>query len=114
MEKILTIDGRQVPFKSTGAFLLRYKAQFGRDALQDIYKLQEAIGENNEVKDLSALDLEVFYNLVWTLAKTADPTIPPPMEWLDSFSEFPLMDILPELMNMMFSSLGATAKSKKK
>lgn len=56
MEKVLTIDGRQVPFKSTGALLLRYKAQF-RDALQDIFKLQEVLGDNNEVKDLSALDL---------------------------------------------------------
>ena len=114
MEKQLTIDGRQVKFKSTGAFLLRYKAQFGRDALQDIIKLQEALGENSEVKNISALDLEVFYNLIWTLAKTADPDIEPPMEWLDSFSTFPLMDILPELMDMIFGCLGSTVKSKKK
>lgn len=115
MEKILTIDGRQVKFKSTGAFLLRYKAQFGRDAIQDIFRLQNAIDEKtNKLKDISALDLEVFYNLVWTLAKTADPSIPPPMEWLDSFSEFPLMDIIPELMDMIFSCLSTTVQSKKK
>ena len=115
MEKILTIDGRQVKFKSTGAFLLRYKAQFGRDALQDIFRLQNAINaETNEIKDLSALDLEVFYNLIWTLAKTADPNIPPPMEWLDSFSEFPLIDIIPEVVDMIFSCLTSTVESKKK
>lgn len=115
MEKILTIDGRQVKFKSTGAFLLRYKVQFGRDAIQDIFRLQNAIDEKtNKLKDISALDLEVFYNLVWTLAKTADPSIPPPMEWLDSFSEFPLMDIIPELMDMIFSCLSTTVQSKKK
>ena len=78
MEKILNIDGRQVKFKSTGAFLLRYKAQFGRDALQDILKLDTAIDRNSKkILNLEALDLEVFYNLVWTLAKTADPTILP-------------------------------------
>lgn len=115
MEKILTIDGRQVKFKSTGAFLLKYKAQFGRDALQDIFRLQNAINtDTNEIKDLSALDLEVFYNLIWTLAKTADPSIPPPMEWLDGFSEFPLIDIIPEVVDMIFSCLQSTAKSKKK
>ena len=43
MEKILTIDGRQVRFKSTGAFLLRYKMQFGRDAIADVYKMYEAV-----------------------------------------------------------------------
>lgn len=115
MEKILTIDGRQVKFKSTGAFLLRYKAQFGRDAIQDIFRLQSSIDpKTREVKDLSALDLEVFYNLIWTLAKTADPSIPPPMEWLDSFSEFPLVDIIPEVADMIFSCLQSSATSKKK
>lgn len=115
MEKILTIDGRQVKFKSTGAFLLKYKAQFGRDALQDILRLQNAINtKTNEIKDLSALDFEVFYNLIWTLAKTADPSIPPPMEWLDSFSEFPLIDIIPEVVDMIFSCLKSTTQSKKK
>jgi len=114
MEKILTIDGRQVKFKSTGAFLLRYKAQFGRDALQDILKLQGAIDNKNQIKNIGALDLEVFYNLVWTLAKTADPSIPPPLEWLDEFSEFPLMDIIPEIVDMIFSCLTSTVESKKK
>jgi hypothetical protein len=114
MEKILTIDGRQVKFKSSGAFLLRYKAQFKRDALQDILKLQGAIDNKNQIKNIDALDLEVFYNLVWTLAKTADSSIPPPMEWLDTFGEFPLMDIIPELTDMIFSSLSATVQSKKK
>lgn len=115
MEKILTIDGRQVKFKSTGAFLLRYKAQFGRDAIQDILKLQSAIDLNtNELVNYEALDLEVFYNLAWSLAKTADPSLPPPMEWLDSFSEFPLVDVLPELTDMIFSSLTTTVQSKKK
>jgi hypothetical protein len=114
VEKILNIDGRQVKFKSTGAFLLRYKAQFKRDALQDIFKLQTAINENNQITNIDALDLEVFYNLIWTLAKTADPTIDPPMEWLDGFGEFPLMEIIPELTDIMFSSLTSTVQSKKK
>lgn len=131
MEKIITIDNRQVKFKSTGAFLLRYKAQFHRDAIKDIYRLQgavevveetivddetgeERIVKKNIIKDIEALDLEVFYNLVWTLAKTADPTILTPMEWLDTFSEFPLYDILPELMHMIFSSFNTTIESKKK
>jgi len=114
MEKILIIDGRQVRFKSTGAFLLRYKAQFGRDALQDILRIQSAIDNKGRIKNIDTLDLEVFYNLVWTLAKTADPSIPPPLEWLDEFSEFPLMDIIPEIVDMIFSCLTSTVESKKK
>ena len=114
MEKVLIIDGRQVKFKSTGAFLLRYKAQFGREALQDIFKLQNAIDDKGQVKDISALNLEVVYDLVWTLAKTAEPSILPPLEWLDTFGEFPLSEIVPEVIDMIYGSIGATVESKKK
>jgi len=114
MEKILTIDGRQVPFKNTGAFMLRYRAQFGRDALRDIYRLKGLVGANGKLGNLDALDLEPFYNLVWTLAKTADPNITPPMEWLDTFESFPLMDILPELEDMLWQALESNIESKKK
>jgi hypothetical protein len=113
MERILTIDGRQVKFKSTGAFLLRYKAQFGRDALKDIYKMQDAIGDDGEIKNIDVMDLEVFYDLVWTLAKTADPALPPPLDWLDSFSEFPIAEIMTEVMDLIYGSIGATVESKK-
>lgn len=114
MEKILNIDGRQVKFKSTGAFLLRYKAQFQRDAIKDIYKMQNAIDDNNEISNIDALDLEIFYDLLWTLAKTADKSIEPPMEWLDSFDEFPLMDIIPEVVGLIFSCMTSSVDSKKK
>lgn len=111
MEKTLTIDGRQVRFKSTGAFLLRYKAQFGRDVFADVMRLADAIDENTgELKNLDAFDLEVFYNLVWTLAKTADPTLPDPMTWLDTFTEFPIFEILPEVQDMILASVQSTKK----
>ncbi|MDD3040775.1 hypothetical protein [Bacteroides sp.] len=114
MEKILVIDGRDVKFKSTGAFLLRYKAQFGRDALRDIFILQESVNAEGQVVNANALELEIVYDLIWVLAKTADPNIPPPMEWLDTFEEFPLSEIVPEITDMIYRSMGITVESKKK
>lgn len=114
MEKIINIDGKDIKFKSTGAFLLRYKAQFGRDAIKDIYKLKDSIGDNGEIANVEVLDLEVFYNLTWTLAKTANPSIDPPLEWLDSFEIFPLIDIIPEIIDLIFSSIAPKIESKKK
>ena len=117
MEKILTIDGRQVKFKSTAAYLLKYKAQFGRDAIQDLYKILESVdSKTKEVKDISALDLGILYDMVWSLAKQADPNIPPPMEWLDEFDTFPLLDkeYLPMWLDMIKSSFSSSVESKKK
>jgi hypothetical protein len=114
MEKIINIDGRDVKFKSTGATLLRYKAQFKRDALQDIFKLEKAFDKETNEIEIDKLDLEVFYNLIWTLAKTANSEIEDPMTWLDTFSEFPLMNIIPETMELLMATIKPTVSPKKK
>lgn len=116
MEKTLVIDGKNVSFKSTGATALRYKSQFGKDFFAEIFKLKSLEGlaklENAEIspEQLRTLDFEVFYNLAWVMAKTANNEVPDPITWLDSFEVFPLLDIIPQLQDMILSSL----QSKKK
>lgn len=114
MEKTIKIDGQDVKFKSTGALPMRYKSQFGRDFFQDLFKMQAAAEINNKeapaIKDIEKLDFDTFYKIIWTLAKTADKTIPEPIEWLDSFGEFPIMDILDEVMVMIESTIQAKKK----
>lgn len=109
MEKTLTIDGKQVRFKSTGATPLRYKTQFGTDFFADLMKMEKLSKIKNKkqpsYEDVKSLDMEVFYNICWVLAKTADKSIPEPLEWLDTFDEFPLMEILPELQELISGSL---------
>lgn len=115
MEKTIIIDGVKVRFKTNGATPLRYKAQFGKDYLKEILKMSplEKINKKKkdfDVKDLEVLDFEVFYNISWVMAKTADPTIPEPLEWLASFDEFPIGDIFPELQELMIASLMTSKK----
>lgn len=113
MEKTVVIDGKEVRFKSTGATALRYKAQFRKDYLTEILKLNSLNGLNlgeASPEQLENVDFEVFYNIAWTLAKTADPSIPDPLTWLDRFEEFPVFDIFPELQDMIV----ATIQGKKK
>lgn len=115
MEKTITIDGKDIRFKTNGATPLRYKAQFGKDYFQEILKMAslEKLKDGStdvEVKDLENLDFQVFYNIAWIMAKTATPEIPEPMAWFESFEEFPIGEILPELQEMMASSLASTKK----
>lgn len=113
MEKTLTIDGKQVRFKSNGATPLRYKAQFKKDFFKEILKLLPLAGmtaENITPEHLEIIDFEVFFNITWILAKTADPTIPEPIEWLEQFDEFPMADIIPELQEILLSSFQASKK----
>lgn len=114
MEKTIEIDGKKVRFKSNGATPLRYKAQFGTDYFKEIMKLAPLQKINTKKgitpDELAALDFEVFFNISWILAKTADPSIPEPLEWLDQFDEFPMAEVIPQLQDLMVSSFRSTKK----
>lgn len=115
MEKTIVIDGKNVRFKANGATPLRYKAQFGRDYFKELLKMSplEKVAKkkgNVEAADLEALDFEVLYNISWIMAKTADPTIPEPLEWLGSFDVFPIVEIFPDLQDLMTASLMSSKK----
>lgn len=113
MEKIIEIDGKQVKFKSTAATPLRYKAQFGKDYFLEILKMEELTKikkTKNQAETLAKIDFNTFYNIIWVLAKTADKKIPEPLEWLDTFEEFPLFEIIPQIQDLIVASI----KGKKK
>jgi hypothetical protein len=115
MEKTIEIDGKKVRFKTNGATPLRYKAQFGKDYFKEILKLaplQKLQGSEKGIspEDLQHLDFEVFYNISWIMAKTADPTIPEPLEWLEQFDEYPMADVIPQLQDLMMASFQTTKK----
>lgn len=118
MEKTILIDGKQVRFKTNGAIPLRYKAQFGKDYFKEILKMAPLakLGGKKDLlpEDLEALDFDIFFNIAWIMAKTADSTIPTPLEWLESFDEFPLIEIFPDLQELMIASLQGNATKKKK
>lgn len=113
MEKILDIDGKQVRFKSTAAFAKRYKAQFGRNVFSDFYRLSSVLKKDevgNDVVDYENLDIDVFYDIAWVMAKTAEPSLPPVTEWLDTFDEFPIEETLSELVPLITQSLVSAKK----
>lgn len=116
MEKTIIIDGKEVRFKSTAATPLRYKAQFGKDFFAEILKMGalEKLGKLNpekiNAKDLEGLDFEVFYNIAWVMAKTADPKIPDPITWLDQFDEFPMVEVIPALQDMILATISGKKK----
>ena len=109
MEKIIKIGNKEVALKTTGATLLRYKMQFGKDLLAELIKLDAAYqgGKLNVEK----LDFEMFFNILWVMAKTANPDIKPPIEWLDGFESLPLLEILPDIMDLL-TNLMKTSKKK--
>ena len=119
MEKTVEIDGKKVRLKSTAGTPKRYKAQFRKDYFSELLKLSKLMsGVDSETFDLSKidyseldyLDFEVFYNFIWVLAKTAEKTIPEPLDWLDEFETMPIAEIFPEIIDLLESSISSKKK----
>lgn len=118
MEKLIEIDGKQVPFKATARTPVLYRSIFGKDIFRDLIKLTDKLKqatENNE--DASMLDVEtlqVFLNIAYVMARQADKTIPSDMdEWLDQFSMFSIYQILPELLELWNMNMTQISEAKK-
>ncbi|EOW9529897.1 hypothetical protein ACO11K_003661 [Bacillus cytotoxicus] len=113
MEKTITVDGKQIRLKCTGATPMRFNAQFGKDYFAEVLKVAVIGKEGFASMDLSLLanlETESLYNIIYIFAKTANPDIPDKLSWLDSFDEFPVFDIFIEIQDMIM----ATMQSKKK
>ena len=118
MEKTIYIDEKPVRLRSTAALPKRYKAQFRRDYFADLLKISKVFGcgkvnsalTNVKFSDLDYLDMDVLYDVIWTMAKSADKSIPDPMEWLDGFETFPLQEIMTEVQELLENSMPQTKK----
>lgn len=127
MEKTINISGHDVRCRCTAKTLLIYKAQTGREWLEDVQELQQVIKKankstpaeqvieaNNGTKcclDVAKLNTETAMNVAWSMAKTADKTIPDVEEWLDEFDSFPVLTVMVELYPMMNQALQVDRKN---
>ena len=126
MEKMVKIDGKEVGFRATALTPRIYRHKIGRDMIQDLNKLQasynkamrlpdEATDEERKEAQLSALDLEIFENAAYVMAKQYDANLPnSPEEWLDGFETFSIYEIVPAILELWQLNSATTAKPKKK
>lgn len=126
MDKVLTISGREVGFRATALTPRIYRHKIGRDIIQDLNQLRKSYakaieGQNAKTEEeqrdaqLSVLDLEIFENAAYVMAKQYDPDVPASLDdWLDEFETFSIYEILPEILQLWSLNERTTAKPKKK
>lgn len=138
MDKIVIIDGQEVGFRANALTPRLYRHKIGRDIIRDLNHLRRAYSKamqvqvakpengasaeeisayNDAVEDaqLDILDLEIFENAAYIMARQYDPTIPAtPEEWLEGFSTFSVYEILPEILVLWQINQQTTSAPKKK
>lgn len=115
IKKIVTIDGKEVPFRASATIPRLYRAYFNRDIFKDISKLKEVKSKTENGTSFEINDLELFENVAYIMAKHADPDIPnTPDEWLEQFNMFSIYEILPEILDLWALDNKTMIDSKKK
>lgn len=126
MDKILTVGGKEVGFRATALTPRLYRHKIGRDIIQDLNRLRKAYSkalssadhateEGKRDAELSAMDLEMFENVAYIMARQYDAAIPDtPDEWLDGFEVFSIYEVLPHILELWSLNEATTAKPKKK
>lgn len=101
MKKTITIGDKEIQLKTNGLTPLLYKNEFHRDFFLDYANL---IDKGN-------MDLEYILNLAWLYARTADETVPDRDTWLESFDDFPAVDVMEDIIEITTRAL-TTSNSK--
>lgn len=116
LKKTILIDGKEVEFKASASIPRLYRIKFRRDIMQDMIKLQKAyIKSETEGKEFELIDLEIFENVAYIMAKHANPEIPSDIyDWLDEFNTFSIYEVLPEILQMWALNEESQIESKKK
>ena len=126
MDKIIEIDGKKVGFRATALTPRLYRHKVGRDVVRDLNQLKNSYNRvkhlprnaskaEKEDAQLSVLDLEIFENIAFVMAKQYDSSVPDTTEeWLEKFSIFSIYEILPHILELWQLNQKTTSRKKKK
>lgn len=127
MERTIRVGGTDLRMRASALIPRLYRFRFGRDLIKDMSQLEksykkavtvreDATEEERQEAQLSVLDLTIFENVAWCMAKNADPNVPnDPDEWLDTIDGvFSVYEVLPHILELWTAGLETTSKPIKK
>lgn len=143
MQKTIKINSKEkFTVDNNAAWTLIYNNQFGHDIIPDVMPILSSffelvggldirINDSGEVDipkalksvnidewdaafiKLSGLEFTTLINIAWAMAKCADEDIPQPMDWVKSFSVFPVDVIAPSLFKVLADGLVSSKNLKR-
>ena len=117
MDKVVSIDGKEVKFRATARTPRLYRALIGRDMIADMNRLQKAFNPKKaDESNLDMLNLQIFEDTAYIMARHANPDMTEKTadEWLDTFDMFSIYEVLPHILELWKLNTKQTSQSKKK
>ncbi|MBQ1294601.1 MAG: hypothetical protein IIY21_11215 [Clostridiales bacterium] len=117
MDKVVSIDGKDVKFRATARTPRLYRALIGRDMISDMNKLMKSYERKQKNEDdLDVIDLQIFEDVAYIMARHANPEMEEKNadDWLDTFDMFSIYEILPHILELWAVNTKQTSTPKKK
>lgn len=110
MEKVITLEGKEMRLRANALIPRKYRFFFGRDLVQD---MQSLVATYN--KDDSAIDFTVFENLAWLMLREGGEDVGKSTdEWLATIDDtFAVYELIPEVIELWKLNTKTTANQKK-
>lgn len=117
MDKVVSIDGKDVKFRATARTPRLYRALISRDMISDMNKLMKSYERKQKNEDdLDVIDLQIFEDVAYIMARHANPEMEEKNadDWLDTFDMFSIYEILPHILELWAVNTKQTSTPKKK
>lgn len=127
MERTIHIGGADLRMRASALIPRLYRFRFGRDLIKDMAELEKRYRKAMSIKEdatddekkdaqFSVIDLNIFENVAWCMAKSANSEVPDtPDEWLDSIDGvFSVYEVLPQILELWTAGLETTSTPAKK
>ena len=82
-------------------------------SLDDILEVLDGDALIDALGHLGAFEFNDVLHIIWAMAKNADEGIPEPKAWIKQFDEFPLDEILPEVVKLIFRGVVSSKNLKR-
>lgn len=127
VERTIKVGDQEIRMRANALIPRLYRFKFGRDMIADLRTLQKSFmkarniaadATEEEIADaqLTVLDLTIFENVAWLMARQADPSIPSdPDEWLETIDGvFSIYEVLPVILDLWQWNTATTSIPRKK
>lgn len=99
----IQIGKKSVRFKANALFPVKYKQLTKRDIFKDMKEVEKLANITAETMD--QFNIDILFDIAYTLAWFADRSIGERDEWLLSFDEFNIYEVLPQITGLLADSL---------
>lgn len=120
--KVIELNGVETTLEVNALSKLTYKRHFNANMLSDMMTMlggtdNLVLMANNQAnkdalgfKIMADMDEVMFYQILWTLVRTADESVPPFEKWLADAGDIPTLELIEPVIDILFANL----KTKKK